>query len=106
VLQIGILLGATQAFTALGFGLVGVEVVAVFRFLPPLLTELFYPLSFGLFVGGCGGLGFGFGLGGFLCFFALYFRVFGCVPRVKDLLFWECVLADANSRAHWILRDV
>lgn len=86
VLQIGLLLGAAQAITALGLSLVRVVVVAVLSLLPPLLTMLFYPLRLGLFIRGRGSLGLGLSLGGLLRLLALYLRVLGCIPRVKNLL--------------------
>jgi hypothetical protein len=86
VLQIGLLLCAAQAITALGLGLVGVEVVAVLVLSPPLLTVLFYPLRLGLLVRGRGSLGLGLSLGSLLRLLALYLRVLGGIPRVKDLL--------------------
>lgn len=93
VLQVGLLLGAAQALTALSLSLVGVEVIRVIGFLPPLLTVLFYPLGLGLFVGSSGSLLRGLGLGGLLRLLALYFGVLGGVPGVKDLSFQKYVLA-------------
>jgi hypothetical protein len=61
-----------QAFAALGFRLVCVEVARVGFIGAALLAVLFYALGFGFLVGEGG-----------------YFRVFGCVPRVENLLFFE-----------------
>ena len=85
MLQVGLLLGATQALAALALGLVGVQVVLVLGVAPPLVTVLFYPLGLGLLVCGGSGLGLGFGLGSLCGLFALRIGVFGGVPRVQDL---------------------
>lgn len=44
------------------------------------LPELLYPLSFGLLVGGGGGLSLGLGFGGLLGLLALYLGVFSGIP--------------------------
>lgn len=93
VRQVGLLLGAAQAFTALSLSLIGVEVIGVLSFLPALLAVLFYPLGLGLLVGSGGSLPRGFGFGGLLGLLTLYFGVLGGVPGVKDLLFPKFVLA-------------
>ena len=60
MLQVGVLLGAAQALTALGLGLLLV-VVALSELAGPLGLDLGDALSLGLLVGG--GLGVGLGLG-------------------------------------------
>jgi hypothetical protein len=88
VLEIGVLLGAAQAITALGFGLVLVEVAAFLRLASALVAVFLYPLGLGLLVGGGSGLGLGQSLFGLLCLFALDFGIFGGVPGVEDLFCW------------------
>jgi hypothetical protein len=88
VSQVGVLLGTTKTLTALSLGLV-INLLG-FGFLESLLTS-----TAGLVVGDSsrlrllvgGGLGSGLGLGFFslLGLFALYFGVFGGIPRVEDL---------------------
>jgi hypothetical protein len=78
-----------QAFAALGFRLVCVEVARVGFIGAALLAVLFYALGFGFLVGEGGGFFRGFGFCGLFGLLALYFRVFGCVPRVENLLFFE-----------------
>jgi hypothetical protein len=91
VLEVGVLLGAAQAFTAFGLGFVLVEVAAFLRLASALVAVFLYPLCLGLLVGGGGGLGLGQSLFGLLCLFALNLRVFGGVPGVEDLSYWVYV---------------
>lgn len=102
VLEVGVLLGAAQAITALGLGLVLVEIGLFLGLAPALVAVLLYPLGLGLLVGGSGGLGLCEGLFGLLGLLALYFGVFSRVPGVEDLSFQiyvsGFVLARARSR--------
>jgi hypothetical protein len=87
VLQVSILLGAAQTITALGLGLVLVEVAFFLRLAPALVAVLLYPLGLALLVGGGSGLGLCEGLFGLLCLLALYLGIFSGVPGVEDLSF-------------------
>lgn len=76
--KIGFLLGLAQTSAA-------VCLILAVRFAAALLAsallpELLYPLSFGLLVGGGGGLSLGLGFGGLLDLLALYLGVFGGIP--------------------------
>lgn len=103
VLEIRVLLRSAQALAPLGLVFADVQVVFVDLF-SPLLPVLFYPLRLGLLVG-CG-LGFrgGFGLGGFLGFLALDFRVFSCVPGIENLFLVGVMISVDSERGRiWFL---
>lgn len=85
MLKVGVLLRPAQALAALGLSLVGVKVRVLLSLSPPLVTMLFYPLRLGLFVRGRGSLGFGLSLRRLCRLLALYLRILGRVPGVKDL---------------------
>ena len=79
VLQVGVLLGAAQALTALGLGLLLVA-VALSELAGPLGLDLGDALSLGLLVGGGLGVGLGLGLGGLLGLLSLDLGILGGVP--------------------------
>lgn len=79
VLQVGVLLGAAQALTALGLGLL-VVVVALSELAGPLGLDLGDALSLGLLVGGGLGVGLGLGLCGLLGLLSLDLGILGGVP--------------------------
>ena len=79
MLEIGVLLGTTQALTALGFGLVRIEIFVFLRLSSPLLAVLFYPLGLRLLVCLCGFFGCG---GGFLGLLGLLTLCVGVVRGI------------------------
>ena len=79
MLQVGVLLGAAQALTALGLGLLLV-VVALSELAGPLGLDLGDALSLGLLVGGGLGVGLGLGFGGLLGLLSLDLGILGGVP--------------------------
>lgn len=85
VLKVGVLLRPAQALAALGLSLVGVKVRVLLGLSPPLVTVLFYPLRLGLFARRRGSLGLGLSFRRLCRLLALYLRIFGRIPRVKDL---------------------
>jgi hypothetical protein len=87
VLEVTLLLRAAQAGPPLRLVLVAV-VLALVRLgeFPSLLLVLFYPLCLALLLRGRLGFGLGCRRSSLCGLFPLYFRVFGSVPRVEDLL--------------------
>lgn len=85
VLQVRLDLGALETLTALGLGLVLIAAL-IGKLGSTFGTAFLDALLLGLLVGSSLGIGLGLGFGSLLGLFALYFRVFGGVPGVEDLV--------------------
>jgi hypothetical protein len=85
VLQVGVLLGAAEALTALSLGLLLILLVRLGGAAGTLGLVLCDALALGLLVGGGGGGGLGLGLLGLLSLLTLCLGVIGGIPGVEDL---------------------
>lgn len=85
VVEVGLLLGSAQACAALGLVLLVFRLVLLGALAGSVGLVVGNALELGLFVGSGLGGELGLGFGGFALLFALYFRVFGGVPRVENL---------------------
>lgn len=97
--QVGLLLGAAKTGTAIGLSLVIFVAGLFLESAGSFGLFLGDTLLLGLLEGSSGGIGLCFGFGGLLGLFALYFGVFGGVPRVENLWYDARLvtsLADAN----------
>lgn len=96
VLEIGLLLLATEALAALGLGLL-LHVRILRQLAGALGLTLGDALRLGLLVGGGFGLSLGLGLGGLLRLLALYLGVLGGIPRVKNVTLVSLLIVEAAA---------
>lgn len=86
MLQVGVLFGSAQARALGGVVFLFFATLFVFELLAEIrFSPLFYPLGFGLFVGGCFSVGFGFCLGSFLGLFGFDFGIVCFIPGFGGL---------------------